>query len=518
VYTVYPSESCPLKQVVRMHFERDVFISYAHIDNLPLKEGEKGWVEDFHRALDVRLAQLKGERSNIWRDPKLQGNDFFGDEILRQFPKTAVMISILSPRYIKSEWCNRELKEFIEAASKGVGTKIDSKSRIFKLVKTAVPYDAHPPEIAETLGYEFFVIDPDTGRSKELSPKAEEELEQKYWAKLDDIAHDICDLLERLETTGETGERKRDGQLTVYLAETSSDLKEQRDIVKRELLELGYNVLPDFRLPAVESEFRQSMEDLLAQCVLSVHMVGRNYGPVPEGTQKSIVVLQNEQTVEKCKTGKLRRLIWLLPGSDTEIDDERQKQFLRLIRTDADAQYGADLFETSIENFKYAIHDKLKSIQSALAAEKEKKTAPAGSVEGPPLVYLICARGDLDAVSPVEDFLYESEFDVLLPAFEGDENRLIEDHRENLKSCDAVLIYYGEGNELWMRSIARDLTKIAGYGRTRPLHAKVVYLAAPASRSKERFRSHGTLIVNGMQGFSPPLLEPFVEIVKAVTK
>lgn len=499
-----------------MTFERDIFISYAHIDNLPLKEGEKGWVEDFHRALDVRLAQLKGEKPNIWRDPKLQGNDFFGDEILRQFPKTAVMISILSPRYIKSEWCNRELKEFVEAAAKGIGTKIGTKSRVFKLVKTAVPYDEHPPEIAETLGYEFFVTDPDTGRAKELSPKAEIELEQKYWAKLDDIAHDICDLLGQMETTGETGERKRNGQLTVYLAETSSDLKEQRDMIKRELLELGYNVLPDFRLPPVESEFSQAMEDLLPQCVLSIHMVGKNYGLVPEGTQKSNVVLQNEQAAEKCKTTGLQRLIWLLPRIDASIDDERQNRFLHLVRTDADAQYGADLFETSIEDLKYAVHDKLKGIQAALEAEKEKKAAPAERLEGLPLVYLICDRADLDTVAPVEDFLYESEFDVILPAFEGNEEQLIEDHRENLKTCDAVLLYYGEGNDLWMRSISRDLTKIAGYGRTRPLHAKGVFLAPPASRSKERFRSHDTFVINGMEGFSPQLLEPFVEIVKTV--
>ena len=70
-----------------MSFETDVFISYAHIDNLPLKEGEKGWVAKFHRALEVRLSQLLGEKPRIWRDQKLQGNDFFGEEIVDQFPK-----------------------------------------------------------------------------------------------------------------------------------------------------------------------------------------------------------------------------------------------------------------------------------------------------------------------------------------------------------------------------------------------------------------------------------------------
>ncbi|MCP5053122.1 MAG: hypothetical protein GY940_38500, partial [bacterium] len=86
---------------------------------------------------------------------------------------------------------------------------------------------------------------------------------------------------------------------------------------------------------------------------------------------------------------------------------------------------------------------------------------------------------------------------------------LIADHHENLKSCEAVVIYYGEGNDLWMRSITRDLTKIAGYGRTRPLELKAVFLAAPGSKRKERFRSHDTIVINGIDGFSPGLMEPF---------
>ena len=77
-----------------------------------------------------------------------------------------------------------------------------------------------------------------------------------------------------------------------------------------------------------------------------------------------------------------------------------------------------------------------------------------------------------------------------------------------------MLIYYGAGNDLWMRSIARDLTKIAGYGRTSPLHVKAALLAPPETRSKEHFRSHGIFVINGMQGVSTRLVEPFAELVK----
>ena len=39
-----------------MSFENDIFISYAHIDDQPLVEGQKGWISSFHRALEIRLA------------------------------------------------------------------------------------------------------------------------------------------------------------------------------------------------------------------------------------------------------------------------------------------------------------------------------------------------------------------------------------------------------------------------------------------------------------------------------
>ena len=40
----------------------DVFISYAHIDDQALTEGQKGWITQFHCILEVRLGQALGQR------------------------------------------------------------------------------------------------------------------------------------------------------------------------------------------------------------------------------------------------------------------------------------------------------------------------------------------------------------------------------------------------------------------------------------------------------------------------
>ena len=141
-----------------MSFKKDIFISYAHIDDEALIEGEPGWISEFHRSLEVRLSQLLGYRPVIWRDKALDGNHNFSSEILTQLPEIAILVSIHSPRYVKSDWCIREVNEFYKIAESNIGAMIGTKSRIFKVIKTPVELSQHPPVVQGLLGYEFFKL------------------------------------------------------------------------------------------------------------------------------------------------------------------------------------------------------------------------------------------------------------------------------------------------------------------------------------------------------------------------
>ena len=77
----------------------------------------KRWITEFHRALEIRLSQLL-ESDQTWRDSRLDGNHVFSDEIISQFPKVALFVSILTPRYVKSEWCVKEVLEFKKALTR----------------------------------------------------------------------------------------------------------------------------------------------------------------------------------------------------------------------------------------------------------------------------------------------------------------------------------------------------------------------------------------------------------------
>ena len=544
-----------------MEFEKDIFISYAHIDNESLREGQKGWITNFHRALEIRLSQIMGEAPRIWRDQKLTGNDVFSDEIIDQFPQTALFIPILSPRYMKSEWCVREVNTFYEEAEKTYGWKIGNKSRIFKVVKTPVPIEKHPTQIQGLLGYDFFMKDPLTERVRELAQIGGDEIEKAYWAKLDDLAYDIADALDKLRSMKAplpkspepvTEPEKAspatpepvapvspvsDDRITIYLAETTSDLREERAKLLRELKQKNYRVLPEEQMPFYGPEYKEKAEELLSESQLSIHLLGRKQGMTLEGAEASVGILQNDLAAQKSKDGSLSRLVWIPP--QLTIEDDVQRQFIERIRSDNSMQYRAEILEAPLESLismTLQYGEKLKkgeeiileqpvimpSYKEEAAAEEASPEAVASdspspaseatpAKKSPATIYLVYEQRDALAITTFKNYLVKRGHTVVLPDFGGDEKTLRMNHQKNLKECDSVLIYYGTSGELWMRAKQAELLKIAGFGRTKPLRSKGVVLAPPATESKQRFRPKGSMLINIMNGFSEVNLQSFIE-------
>lgn len=495
------------------NFEEDIFISYAHIDNLPLDEGLKGWVETLHERLKVLLMQLLGEEVKIWRDRKLQGNDVFEETLTGRVGKAALLVSVLSPRYVKSEWCMREVDEFCRQAALNGGLQVGDKLRVFKVVKTHVPLEKHPPALQGLLGYEFYEYDPERDRAREFRPEVTPSRDMRYWEKLDDLAHDIKHLIETIKNDeGPAPLSEGDesappppvpqGGKTVYLAETASDLREERDRIKRELQQHGHTVLPDRELPLEGDSLKQVVRDYLGRSDLSVHLMGSRYGVIPEGESRSVIHLQSD--LAAAMGGGLRQIIWIPTGAEATTD-AAQRRLIDSFRLESNGHGQTEVLQTRLEDLKTFIQDNLSG---------KVKPSPGARADGRRRsVYLICDRQDMEAAQAVADYLFELGIDVMLPATEGEEAMVIQDHKDNLLECDAVLIYYGRANELWLRMKQRELQKLVGYGRTEPLLAKALYVSAPRTAAKDRLRDHESLIIRDYDAFSPESLGPFVEQV-----
>ena len=517
-----------------MHFDCDAFISYAHLDNVELVEGRKGWVANLHRALEVRVAQLLGKAPHIWRDPKLSGNDLFENSIVERLKQVAILVAVVSPRYLKSEWTLREFNEFCNAAEHQGGIRVRDKARVFKILKTPVPLDRMPPALKGLLGYEFFRVDPETGKVRELDEIFGPDAHRDFWLRLDDLAHDVCALLESLEESAAasaqpaallnvaaTPVRPEDA---VYLAETTSDLREAREALRRDLLEAGYRVLPEGTLPLVAEEAETEIRRALEHVRLSIHPIGRQYGLVPEGGSRSLVDIQHELAAERDGSSRFARLIWI--PERLEVQDHRQRQILERLRADPRLGHGADLVETYFEGLRTVVQDWIRKDRvpvepppaPAAATPTPVATDAAGTetTDASAKLYVMADERDLARLEPWADALFRRGFEVILPVFQGEEREIREYHEENLAHCDAVLIAYGAGNEVWVRRKLREIQKAAGYGRSKPAPPVAVCLIGPHTPEKDRFRTHEATIVPQWDGVALDAFGPFFQSVKAV--
>jgi hypothetical protein len=294
----------------------------------------------------------------------------------------------------------------------------------------------------------------------------------------------------------------------VYLAECSYDRREARQLVEGELIRLGYPTFPNERLPAGNAEYVAAVESLLARSALSIHFIGESYGPVPDGpTGKSAGILQNELAVARCRSGGLKRLIWLPRG--THGAQALQQAFIEALHEDAQAQFGADLIAGDIEELRAAIHDTLMKIERP---ETERQTAGGANMK---LIYLICDEKDRKLTVPVRKLCKKLGFEVALPAFAGDASQVRKINQQLLAGCDAVFLFYGAGDEAWKRTIDNELKKLAAYRGRKPMPAIYTYLAKPRTNAKEDLIDmEEPGLIDGLDGFAEAAI---VKCIEALT-
>ena len=500
-----------------MSFEKQVFISYAHIDNEPLTPNQQGWISRFHAALSAMLSMRLGRKAEIWRDVKLTGNDIFGDEIIQQFPKTALLISVLTPRYVESEWCTREVKEFVKTAQTTGGVTVDNKSRVLKVIKIPVDSENELPEVMKlALGYPFYILD-EQQTPLELDPAYGEEFTQKFNLKLAKLAFDVAELIKKMDTKTAAATAPAPGaeKPTVFVADCGMDHRDDREAVIADLRLHGYTTLADTQLPTEEASFIGELAAVLSRCKLSVHIIGSVYGVVPDGpSEKSVTVLENELAIEYCKIFGLKRIIWLPAG--TKSSSPRQQEFIDALLRDPRAQLGADLITGDLEELKAAIHTALKKIETPpppLPVPQEPGE-PGGKV-----VYIICDERDRKATIPLRKFLKSQGFESNIPAFDGDAATVRQSNQDMLAVCDAVIVFYGAGDDAWKRSIDADIRKSPGYRTNKPPLAPFTYLAEPSTADKaDLVDLEEPRLINCLQGFTEGALGEFVSTLTGKAK
>lgn len=498
-----------------MKFRNQVFISYAHDNNRPVEEGARGWVECFHGALDAFLGRRYG-KAKIWRDERLRGHEDFSEEIYAQFPETALMVSVISPSYLKSEWCRAEADRFCAIADQPPGLVIENKMRAFKVILEPVADQTPLPRpMQDALGFEFFVRE--GSKLRELDPVFGPEMRAKFHLAVADLAGEIAELLRTLDAVGGSDGAKQPvavpAERTVYLAECSFDRRDDRKALNAELRARNYRVLPERELPRDETEYRAEVARLLEQCGLSIHLVGGVLGGVPDGPSGlSGLMIQNELAVARSRAAGMKRIISLPAGTRSE--NLQQQAFIEAIDRDPNVQFGAEVISAGLEAVKTAV-------QAALTPPPA--AAPVAEAQpGSTTIYVIFDGKDRkdETLLRLRKHLQGQGFALRKPAFEGTAEEVRLTHEQHLAESDAVVIYYGAGTDAWKLSIDRDVEKAKGRRGDRRQQT-VFHWIAPIPWTDDKsdvIELGGERVVDGRAGAMESLAEQqIIEVLRAET-
>jgi len=445
-------------------YKNDIFVSYAHVDNIPLSGISKGWVETFIDNLSTKLAQKIGRTDlfKLWDDRLLAQNAPLTPEILEALKGSATLVLVLSPGYLKSPWCQREKNAFYEL----VRSKNRGSRSVFVVHRDRVERESCPEEIRDLLGFHFWE---ERGKGKEPRIAGEpipQPTDALYWDELSDLAGKLSHALEQLRGSApprDPTEAPAKGP-KVFLAEVSDDLYKARKKVLGALEQAGAEVFPKAPYPLTAAEYEQALGRDLAGCSLFVQLLSDLPGRELHGSTQTIVGAQLESARSLNKT----ILQWRAPALDlSEVEEDAQRQILE----------GPSVMAITLEELQYEV------LQKAFP-----KPAPASHVPlpttGDALVFLQADAIDQNLVKEICEVLDREQIGWVVPRETESPEQVRHEFEDLLLGCDALMLVHGQSPGGWVRQQLMNCRKLQ-HKRESPLRALAVFEGPPPANKSE---------------------------------
>lgn len=470
-----------------------VFISYAHEDNA------EGWVDTFHQKLMVRLKEF-GEKIEFFFDKAgLPGHQIIRETLRENMGRADILVAILSPNYLNSSWCLEELEWFCPGKTHAANRR-EVVERIFKIRKTVVEPDRYRTGFEylrdDLVGYPFFEeVD---GIPHHFSSK-----DAEFVREVEKIAWHITEKIKALRTSRQNRATTRepaavsavtDRRRTVYLAETVTALDKDRDDIKSELERHSYQILPVDPLARNVFHFEKQVREDLRRSSLSLHLIGREYGVIPEGekSDRSNVCLQYQFACEEMNNkakvdgersdSDLSPLLWIPMGMES--DEDKQKRFLEALGNES-----VEMLSGTRENVKSTVLARLGALNKPVEPPRSRRyrTLNGDDVEAYSEyleLYFMFDRTDAKSTEKLREHLLKSERCYTSELLDDTENRA-ERERELLASCQGAVIYQNQSNREWREQKLSSVRKEAARDPLRRPLIKALYLAGDSAQRVE---------------------------------
>ncbi len=487
-----------------METNKNLIIIYSSKDeDTSLKTS---WVNNFHRFLELLLSRLLRNQIKI---DLMEVNQLNLDRI---YSTSTILIPVATEHLLQNSIFKEEIKKFHEKGINKGQNNISWSSRIFKVFRKPPKDHFLLDFLSNSLGYNFFHRDPLTNDVVQYNDYTSPESQKTFWMRLYDLAYDISKIQQELSSQESElhSIKEQINKEFIYLSAVGSDLENDRSIIKRELQRSGFQVLPDNNIPDdIDAALRMVKNDI-SRCKMAIHLIGADPGKI-KGTNSSLLEIQMRLATEllsneeKMGSGQeplpLGRIIWITPHR--EKISVKQKIYIENLKKDSEAIKKADLLESNIEELKGFISNKISVYQSTTAEKTQSK-------EDGKVIYLICNNSEVEKCEPIKDYLNSFGYQVITSDFEGSPNEVRNEHIENLKKCDATLVYYGGKNDNWMKSKLQDLSKSLGFEREKPLGPQAVIIDSE-EKFDDLFKSRkNTMVLYSKGSSTEKSLEPFL--------
>ena len=291
-----------------------------------------------------------------------------------------------------------------------------------------------------------------------------------YWSRLLDLAAEVKFLAGQIPEPAPGGS----GNL-IYLAQASADMRRNRNILRRELLEYGFEVVPDSDLKFRKSDLKSYIQNLVDKSRLVIHLLGNTYGESMKDTGYSLAEVQVQYITEYLEAiendpvhaeKELERFVWIDPEFNPL--DSQQEEFINQIKRNIENLHRTEIIQTPLELFKTLVINKLR--RSPAGSSILEKEIPAQSG----LIYILHAADDQEEAAELARGLSKGNLVAGMLDYGKEQKSLLNDHKAYLKECNAAVIYYGIPNRPWLQSKVMDLLKAPGLGRNRSLDARQI--------------------------------------------
>jgi hypothetical protein len=394
-------------------YKWDVFVSFANNDNDAAQQKDR-WVNRFVSDLKIGIKNWVGNADKLAVffeiDTLPAGTEL--DTLQEYARSSAIFIAVVSPSYIKRNWTLHELSAF-----SGSG---DSSGRLIAIECRPVgDYENLPDRLRKISVKPFFIQDPGEAASRPLSPKQDT---RAWMNRMEALTKDIAALLEKIKTgKSQNVQGPKPVKRTVLLAQTTDDMSDECEDVRRYLTQAGHTVLPAQNYyPQGGEEFKTAFRSDLGQADLYVQLLGlkkaRRDPALPEGYTR----FQFEAAKEAARVRpKLKTFIWR--PANINIDEVKHE--------DAGILRESTVTAMTLESFK-------KEVESSI----ERSGNGANST-----IVINAAPNDQEIAGAVSDECSLQGFTAFMPSSE----RSAEKSFQQVKGCSAYFLVFGKADEDW---------------------------------------------------------------------